>query len=234
MTVDQVRQYMAHYFVNKEPRLIEPFVAVRMAVGRGPEFERWVQSSAAAYDMLLNEPAVDFIASLPTPTLFVCGLSDRTYVGAKYAATKDQGAKGNIAEMAKGFAAGCPTPVSWVCPTRATYRIWNHRPRSVRPCSNFCVERLVDPLPRPTPTSTGMGTSGRRFGSGRVGVARVHDRLAFLEVYRPRADWRSPRCQHRIRDIGLGHTLRRVSGRCTPAGRRSLRLARSASLSRAR
>ncbi len=29
--------------------------------------------------MLLNEPAVDFIASLPTPTLFVCGLSDRTY-----------------------------------------------------------------------------------------------------------------------------------------------------------
>ena len=93
MTVDQVRQYMAHYFVTKEPRLIEPYVAVRMAVGRGPEFERWVQSSAA-YDMLLNEPAVDFIASLPTPTLFVCGLSDRTYVGAKYAAPKDQGAKG--------------------------------------------------------------------------------------------------------------------------------------------
>jgi pimeloyl-ACP methyl ester carboxylesterase len=58
--------------------------------------------------MLLNEPAVDFIASLPTPTLFVCGLSDRTYVGAKYAAPKDQGAKGNIAEVAKGFAARMP------------------------------------------------------------------------------------------------------------------------------
>jgi len=108
MTVDQVRQYMAHYFVNKEPRLIEPFVAVRMAVGTGPEFERWVQSSAAAYDMLLNEPAVDFIASLPTKTLFVCGLSDRTYVGAKYTAPKDQAAKGNIAEMAKGLAARMP------------------------------------------------------------------------------------------------------------------------------
>ena len=108
MTVDQVRQYMAHYFVNKEPRLIEPFVAVRMAVGTGPEFERWVQSSAAASDMLLNEPAVDFIASLPTKTLFVCGLSDRTYVGAKYTAPKDQAAKGNIAEMAKGLAARMP------------------------------------------------------------------------------------------------------------------------------
>jgi pimeloyl-ACP methyl ester carboxylesterase len=108
MTVDQVRQYMAHYFANKEPRLIEPFVAVRMAVGRGPEFERWVQSSAAAYDMLLNEPAVDFIASLPTKTLFVCGLSDRTYLGAKYTAPKDQAAKGNIAEMAKSFAARMP------------------------------------------------------------------------------------------------------------------------------
>jgi pimeloyl-ACP methyl ester carboxylesterase len=105
MTADQIRQYMAHYFVNKEPRLVEPFVAVRMAIGRGPEFERWVQSSAAAYDMLVNEPAVDFVASLTTPTLFVCGLSDRTYVGAKYVAPKDQGAKGNIAEMAKGFAA---------------------------------------------------------------------------------------------------------------------------------
>jgi pimeloyl-ACP methyl ester carboxylesterase len=105
MTDDQIRQYMAHYFVNKEPRFIEPFVAVRMAVGRGPEFERWVQSAAAAYDMLLNEPAVDFVASLPTPTLFVCGLSDRTYVGAKYTAPKDQGSKGNIAEMAKQFAA---------------------------------------------------------------------------------------------------------------------------------
>jgi pimeloyl-ACP methyl ester carboxylesterase len=108
MTEDQIRQYMAHYFVNKERRLVEPFVAVRTAIGRGPEFERWVQSSAAATDMLVNEPAVDFVASLPTPTLFVCGLSDRTYVGAKYTAPKDQGAKGNIAEMAKGFAARMP------------------------------------------------------------------------------------------------------------------------------
>jgi pimeloyl-ACP methyl ester carboxylesterase len=58
--------------------------------------------------MLLNEPAVDFVASLPTKTLFVCGLSDRTYVGAKYTAPHDQGAKGNIAELAKGFAARMP------------------------------------------------------------------------------------------------------------------------------
>jgi pimeloyl-ACP methyl ester carboxylesterase len=108
MTADQIRQYMAHYFVNKEPRLVEPFVAVRMAIGQGPEFERWVQSSAAAYDMLLNEPAVEFVGSLPTPTLFVCGLSDRTYVGAKYTAPKDQGVKGNITELATGFAAKMP------------------------------------------------------------------------------------------------------------------------------
>ncbi len=108
MTADQIRQYMAHYFVNKEPRLIEPFVAVRTAIGRGPEFERWVQSSAAATDMLVNEPAAGFVASLPTPTLFVCGLSDHTYVGAKYTAPQDQGAKGNIADMAKGFAAKMP------------------------------------------------------------------------------------------------------------------------------
>jgi pimeloyl-ACP methyl ester carboxylesterase len=108
MSADQIRQYMAHYFVHKQTRLIEPFVAVRMAIGRGPEFERWVQSSAAAYDMLLNEPAVDFLGSLPTPTLFVCGLSDRTYVGSKYTAPNDQGAKGNIAEMAQGFAARMP------------------------------------------------------------------------------------------------------------------------------
>jgi AcrR family transcriptional regulator len=33
-------------------------------------------------DMLLNQPAVDFVGSLPLPSLFVCGLSDRTYVGA--------------------------------------------------------------------------------------------------------------------------------------------------------
>jgi pimeloyl-ACP methyl ester carboxylesterase len=33
---------------------------------------------------------------------------DRTYVGAKYTPPKDQGAKGNIAEMAKGFAARMP------------------------------------------------------------------------------------------------------------------------------
>jgi pimeloyl-ACP methyl ester carboxylesterase len=108
MTADQVRQYMAHYFVSKAPRLVDPFVEVRMAVGRGPEFERWVQSSAAATDMLLNQPAVDFVASLATPTLFVCGLSDRTYVGAKYTAPQDQGSKGNIAELANGFAARMP------------------------------------------------------------------------------------------------------------------------------
>jgi pimeloyl-ACP methyl ester carboxylesterase len=89
MTADQTRQYMAHYFVNKAPRLIEPFVAMRRAVGRGPEFERWVQSSAAATDMLLNQPAVEFVGSLALPSLFVCGLSDRTYVGAKYTAPKD-------------------------------------------------------------------------------------------------------------------------------------------------
>ncbi|OBA64365.1 hypothetical protein A5647_02430 [Mycobacterium sp. 1100029.7] len=107
-TPDQIRQYMAHYFVNKDARFIEPFVAVRTAVGNSPEFERWVQSSAAATDMLLNEPAVDFVASLPTRTLFVCGTSDRTYVGAKYTAPNQQGGKGNIAVMAQKFAAAMP------------------------------------------------------------------------------------------------------------------------------
>jgi pimeloyl-ACP methyl ester carboxylesterase len=107
-SADQIRQYMAHYFVNKEPRLVEPFVAVRMAIGRGPEFERWVQSSAAASDMLLNEPAPEFVGSLATPTLFICGLSDRTYLGAKYTAPNDQGAKGNIAALAEGCTARMP------------------------------------------------------------------------------------------------------------------------------
>jgi pimeloyl-ACP methyl ester carboxylesterase len=104
MSADETRHYMAHYFVRKDPGLIEPFVAVRTAVARGPEFERWVQSSAAAYDMLVHEPAVDFVAGLPTRTLFICGLSDRTYVGAKYTAPEQRKAKGNIAEIAKGFA----------------------------------------------------------------------------------------------------------------------------------
>jgi pimeloyl-ACP methyl ester carboxylesterase len=104
MSVDQFRHFMAHYFVDKDPRFVEPFVAVRAAIARGPEFERWVQSSAAGYDMLLNEPAVDFVPSLTPRTLFVCGIADRTYVGAKYTAPKDQAAKGNIAELAKGFA----------------------------------------------------------------------------------------------------------------------------------
>ena len=104
MSADETRHYMAHYFVRKDPGLIEPFVAVRTAVARGPEFERWVQSSAAAYDMLVHEPAVGFVAGLPTRTLFICGLSDRTYVGAKHTAPEQRKAKGNIAEMAKGFA----------------------------------------------------------------------------------------------------------------------------------
>jgi len=104
MSSDQFRSFMAHYFVDKDPRFIEPFVAVRAAIAKGPEFERWVQSSAAGYDMLLNEPADGFVAALPTRTLFVCGTSDRTYVGAKYTAAEDQPAKGNIAALAKGFA----------------------------------------------------------------------------------------------------------------------------------
>jgi pimeloyl-ACP methyl ester carboxylesterase len=104
MSSDQFRTFMAHYFVDKDPRFVEPFVAVRAAVARGPEFERWVQSSAAGYDMLLNESADDFVAGLATRTLFVCGTSDRTYVGAKYTAPEEQPAKGNIAELAKGFA----------------------------------------------------------------------------------------------------------------------------------
>ncbi|OBJ54865.1 hypothetical protein A9W95_16195 [Mycobacterium sp. 1423905.2] len=105
MTEDQNRQYIGHYFVHKEARFIEPFVAVRAAVGRSPEFERWVQSSAAGYDMLLNEPAVDFVAALTTRTLFVCGLNDRTYAGAKYTAPQVQPSKGNIAALSQACAA---------------------------------------------------------------------------------------------------------------------------------
>ncbi|QNI06044.1 alpha/beta fold hydrolase [Mycobacterium kubicae] len=108
MTADQIRQYLAHYFVNKAPRLIDPFVAVRTAITRSPEFERWVQSSAAGYDMLLNEPAVDFVASLGTPTLFVCGLADQTYAGAKYTAPQDQSTKGHIAALAQACADRMP------------------------------------------------------------------------------------------------------------------------------
>jgi pimeloyl-ACP methyl ester carboxylesterase len=108
MTSEQFRRFMAHYFVAKDPRFVEPFVAVRAAIARGSEFERWVQSSAAGYDMLLNEPADDFVAALPIRTLFVCGTSDRTYAGAKYTAPEHQSAKGNIADLAKGFAAKMP------------------------------------------------------------------------------------------------------------------------------
>ena len=108
MSIDQFRRFMAHYFVDNDPRFVEPFVAVRAAIAQGPEFERWVQSSAAGYDMLLNEPAVDFVASLQTRTLFVCGTSDRTYVGAKYSTPEAQKTKGNIAELAKGLAGRMP------------------------------------------------------------------------------------------------------------------------------
>ena len=108
MSSDQFRRFMAHYFVDKNPRFIEPFVAVRAAIARSPEFEQWVQSSAAGYDMLLNEPADGFVATLPTRTLFVCGTSDRTYVGAKYTAPEEQAAKGNIAELARGVAGRMP------------------------------------------------------------------------------------------------------------------------------
>jgi pimeloyl-ACP methyl ester carboxylesterase len=104
MSADAFRDFMAHYYVDKDPKFVEPFVAVRSAIARGPEFERWVQSSAAGYTMLLNEPAVDFVASLTTRTLFVCGTSDHTYVGAKYTAPKDRAAKGNIAKMAENVA----------------------------------------------------------------------------------------------------------------------------------
>ena len=141
MTDDQIRQYMAHYFVNKEPRFIEPFVAVRMAVGRGPEFERWVQSAAAAYDMLLNEPAVDFVASLPTPTLFVWACPTAPMWARNTLRPKIKGPREISRRWPSSSRPRWPMRVLWVYPTPATYRIWSHQSRSVRHCWNFYVNR---------------------------------------------------------------------------------------------
>lgn len=77
----------------------------RMAVGRGPEFERWMQSSAAVYDMLLNGLRRFFtdpnVIRLRPVRPHLCGREI-------HCAPRPR-PRGNNAELAKAWAARMPT-----------------------------------------------------------------------------------------------------------------------------
>ncbi|MGA7054446.1 MAG: alpha/beta fold hydrolase, partial [Mycobacterium sp.] len=147
MTVDQIRQYMAHYFVNKDPR----FVSSTKIPGSSSPWSRYAQPSGEG-----PNSSAGCRAPRRPPTCFSTSLrwtSSLPWRPRRYSSAacptapmwarnilrpKIQGPRGISRKWPRVSRPGCPRPVSWVCPIPATSRIWKHRPRSIQLCSNFC------------------------------------------------------------------------------------------------
>lgn len=98
---DAYRAYVSNYFVNKAPMLIDPFVAIKSAIMKSPEFPRWAMSSALTYQMIVQQPTVYDLANISCPSLLIIGQSDRTAVGANYATLENKGKLGNYPELGR-------------------------------------------------------------------------------------------------------------------------------------
>lgn len=84
-TAEQYRAYVDRYYVRKDASLIDPFVQIKAAISRSPEFPRWAKSAARTYQMIVQQPTVYDLGHIQAPTLLVIGQQDRTAVGANYA-----------------------------------------------------------------------------------------------------------------------------------------------------
>ncbi len=80
-TDDAYRSYVSAYYVRKDPGLVEPFVAIRAALRRSPEFSRWAEVAARTTNTILQQPTVYDLPRIACPTLFIIGEKDRTAVG---------------------------------------------------------------------------------------------------------------------------------------------------------
>ncbi len=80
-TDDAYRAYVSAYYVRKDPASIEPFVAIRAALRRSPEFPRWAEVAARTTNTILQQPTVYDLPHIACPTLLIIGEKDRTAVG---------------------------------------------------------------------------------------------------------------------------------------------------------
>ncbi len=98
------RAYVSAYYVRKDPALIEPFVAIRSAMSRSPEFPRWAEVAARTTNAILQQPTVYDLPRIACPTLLVIGDQDRTAVGK----AETDAPMGDVPGLARKAAAGLP------------------------------------------------------------------------------------------------------------------------------
>ncbi|RYG21250.1 alpha/beta hydrolase [bacterium] len=104
-SAESYRAYVTSYYVRKDPGLIEPFVAIRSAISRSPEFPRWAEVAARTTNTILQQPTVYDLPSIACPTLLIIGDADRTAVGKAEAPEALRKTLGNVPELARKAAA---------------------------------------------------------------------------------------------------------------------------------
>jgi pimeloyl-ACP methyl ester carboxylesterase len=104
----QYRNYVANYYVRKDPALIDPFAQIREAISRSSEFPRWAKSSARTYQMIQQQPTVYDLPFIRARTLLVIGQADRTAVGANYVTADVRARMGDYRELGRRAAEAIP------------------------------------------------------------------------------------------------------------------------------
>jgi pimeloyl-ACP methyl ester carboxylesterase len=79
--VNKHRAFLRNYVVEWKPEIYERFVEARTRVALSGEYPRWAKAAALTFQMIYQQPVRHEFGLIQTPTLFVIGQHDRTYLG---------------------------------------------------------------------------------------------------------------------------------------------------------
>jgi pimeloyl-ACP methyl ester carboxylesterase len=100
-TVESYRAFVARYFPILPPAQYEPFVAWRLRVAAGSEFERFARAAALTYQMIYRGPVRGLYRTLPMRVQIFAGERDRSAPLAQYATAEGRARMPSIPEAAK-------------------------------------------------------------------------------------------------------------------------------------
>src|SRR3979411_2819048 len=107
LTADGYRKQLeTNYSLKLPPEQVTPFIDARFNIKGSSEYPRWLRAFVSSAQMIYREPVAHEIPLITQPTLFVMGADDHNAPGRANAPEALRAKMGQMAEPAKGLAAG--------------------------------------------------------------------------------------------------------------------------------
>ncbi len=111
-----IRDYVAAYFVNPDPKVWEPLADVLVRVTLSPDYPRWARAAALTFQMIYQQPVRHEFHLIAPPTLLIVGAEDHVVPLGQYAKPEDAARLGDFVTLSAEAVGDIPRATRVVVP----------------------------------------------------------------------------------------------------------------------